>query len=147
MNKWNNKFRYQVASCWLFILSYKYISIARFVYENTQIRLYRVIKKVSVHLMITIQKVCASDDYNTERLCTWWLQYRKSVYLMITIQKVCAPDDYNTESLCTWWLQYRKAVHLMITIQKVCAPDDYNTERGAQRLFDRPVSTYNCSQT
>ena len=22
MNKWNNKFRYQVASCWLFILSY-----------------------------------------------------------------------------------------------------------------------------
>jgi len=21
MNKWNNKFRYQVASCWLFILS------------------------------------------------------------------------------------------------------------------------------
>jgi len=22
MNKWNNKFRYEVASCWLFILSY-----------------------------------------------------------------------------------------------------------------------------
>jgi len=22
MNKWNNKFRYQVASCWLLILSY-----------------------------------------------------------------------------------------------------------------------------
>ena len=24
MNKWNNKFRYQVASCWLFILSYRF---------------------------------------------------------------------------------------------------------------------------
>jgi len=23
MNKWNNKFRYRVASCWLFILSYR----------------------------------------------------------------------------------------------------------------------------
>jgi len=22
MNKWNNKFRYQVASCWLFVLSH-----------------------------------------------------------------------------------------------------------------------------
>ena len=27
MNKWNNKFRYQVASCWLFILSLFWYSI------------------------------------------------------------------------------------------------------------------------
>ena len=27
MNKWNNKFRYQVASCWLFILKKNHVQI------------------------------------------------------------------------------------------------------------------------
>jgi len=45
MNKWNNKFRYQVASCWLFILSYP-ATVAVFKWQYTIISVGTVWKKI-----------------------------------------------------------------------------------------------------